>query len=453
MTMRIEASQSRDATSGQGEEVPLTIAMVMDTIGTQGNGTSNSALQYAAELEAQGHTVRMVGIGAPVYRARIHRIPLITWVASRQYMSFAQPSPELFDQAFKGADVVHIYLPFKFGREALVAARIRHIPVTAAFHLQPENITYSAGVRYVPGIPRFLYWLFKHWMYKHVTHVHVPTHLGAKLLKEHGYKNELHVISNGYRPIFFAKSATRAEREAAVLEENDDYSDLRKQLSVIEEGENPADVAVRLPQRFRILASGRLANEKDHLTLIKAVGLSKYNDQIDVLIAGTGPLRNRLRRHAKKTLANPISIDFHANAAMPDFLRSGDLFVHPSIADLESVSVIEAMATGLVPVIADSPLSAAGQFSLCEQSSFPVEDAQALAERIDWWIEHPKERAQWSRTYAEHTLEHYSIQASVRKFVAMEREAIAERADGPFPGLGLAGLRARFMRRLRGTSD
>jgi glycosyltransferase involved in cell wall biosynthesis len=138
---------------------------------------------------------------------------------------------------------------------------------------------------------------------------------------------------------------------------------------------------------------------------------------------------------------------------MPDFLRSGDLFVHPSIADLESVSVIEAMATGLVPVIADSPLSAAGQFSLCEQSSFPVEDAQALAERIDWWIEHPKERAQWSRTYAEHTLEHYSIQASVRKFVAMEREAIAERADGPFPGLGLAGLRARFMRRLRGTSD
>ncbi|MCI1983493.1 MAG: glycosyltransferase [Bifidobacteriaceae bacterium] len=408
------------------EETPLTIAMVMDTIGTQGNGTSNSALQYAAELEAQGHTVRIVGVGASEYRARIHHLPLVTWIASKQYMSFAQPSPELFDQAFKGVDVVHIYLPFKFGREALKAARFRHIPVTAAFHLQPENITYSAGVRYVPGIPRFLYWLFKHWLYKYVTHVHVPTHLGAQLLQDHGYRNTLHVISNGYRPIFVANKLTRAEREAAVLETNDDYSDVRKQLSVIEENENPTDVAVHLPRRFRILASGRLANEKDHLTLIKAVGLSKYNEQIDVLIAGTGPLRRRLKRHAKKLLANPISIDFHANAAMPAFLKSGDLFVHPSIADLESVSVIEAMATGLVPVIADSALSAAGQFALCDESSFPVEDAEALAERIDWWIEHPVERARWSRTYATHTLEHYSVTASVRKFVAMEREAIAE---------------------------
>lgn len=29
---------------------PLTIALVVDTVGNQGNGTSNSALQWAAEL-------------------------------------------------------------------------------------------------------------------------------------------------------------------------------------------------------------------------------------------------------------------------------------------------------------------------------------------------------------------------------------------------------------------
>lgn len=427
MELMTEETVPKEAVCPDGK--PLTIAMVMDTIGTQGNGTSNSALQYATELEARGHTVRIVGVGAPLYRARVHHIPFVTWIASKQYMSFAQPSPELFDQAFKGVDVVHIYLPFKFGREALKAARYRHIPVTAAFHLQPENITYSAGVRYVPGIPRFLYWLFKKWLYKRVTHIHVPTQLGARLLEEHGYHNIIHVISNGYRPIFAPSKQTRAEREVRALELNDDFRDLRKQLSVIGDDENPTDVAVHLPLRFRILASGRLANEKDQMTLLRAVSLSKYNDQIDVLIAGTGPLRHRLRRRAKKLLANPVSIDFHANAGMPAFLRSGDLFVHPSIADLESVSVIEAMATGLVPVIADSPLSAAGQFSLCEESSFPVGDAETLAQRIDWWIEHPVERAQWSRTYADHTFEHYSIHVSVRKFVQMEREAIADEGD------------------------
>ncbi len=60
---------------------------------------------------------------------------------------------------------------------------------------------------------------------------------------------------------------------------------------------------------------------------------------------------------------------------MPVLLRSGDLLVHPSIADLESVSVIEGMAAGLVPVIASSSLSAAGQFALLDESLFPVDDA------------------------------------------------------------------------------
>ena len=50
------------------------------------------------------------------------------------------------------------------------------IPVTAGFHLQPENVLYSAGpLRRIPGISSFLYWLFKHWLYKHIDHIHVPT--------------------------------------------------------------------------------------------------------------------------------------------------------------------------------------------------------------------------------------------------------------------------------------
>lgn len=55
----------------------LTIVLVMDTIGNKGNGTSNSALQYAHELERQGHHVRLVGIGAPEYPARVNKVP---WV-------------------------------------------------------------------------------------------------------------------------------------------------------------------------------------------------------------------------------------------------------------------------------------------------------------------------------------------------------------------------------------
>ena len=75
---------------------PLTIAMVVDTSGNRGNGTSNSALQWAQELERQGHHVRLVGIGAPEYPARVNHVPLVSWVAKKQLMQFAEPSDTLF---------------------------------------------------------------------------------------------------------------------------------------------------------------------------------------------------------------------------------------------------------------------------------------------------------------------------------------------------------------------
>nr|WP_278755482.1 glycosyltransferase [Bifidobacterium catenulatum] len=374
---------------------PLTIAMVVDTSGNRGNGTSNSALQWAEELERQGHTVRLVGVGAPEYPARVNHVPLVSWVAKKQQMQFAEPSDTLFRTAFQGVDVVHIYTPFRFGQHACKVAKQMGIAVTAGYHVQPENITYSAGpLKYIPGIDPFIYWLFNLWLYRKIDHVHVPTELGASLLRSHGYKAKLHVISNGYEARFTPKTQRDAGKSA--------------------------------PVPFRIVASGRLTNEKNHVALIQAVARCRHAQDIELTIAGTGPLKKKLQRLASRLLSRPASIGFHKNAEMPALLRSGDLLVHPSIADLESVSVIEGMAAGLVPVIASSPLSAAGQFALRDESLFPVDDVEALARRIDWWIDHPDELSKWGKVYAEHTKEYYSVEASVHKFIAMEREAISD---------------------------
>ncbi|MGG7135546.1 glycosyltransferase [Bifidobacterium catenulatum] len=374
---------------------PLTIAMVVDTSGNRGNGTSNSALQWAEELKRQGHTVRLVGVGAPEYPARVNHVPLVSWVAKKQQMQFAEPSDTLFRTAFQGVDVVHIYTPFRFGQHACKVAKQMGIAVTAGYHVQPENITYSAGpLKYIPGIDSFIYWLFNLWLYRKIDHVHVPTELGASLLRSHGYKAKLHVISNGYEARFTPKTQHDAGKSA--------------------------------PIPFHIVSSGRLTNEKNHVALIQAIARCRHAQDIKLTIAGTGPLKKKLQRLASRLLSRPASIGFHKNAEMPALLRSGDLLVHPSIADLESVSVIEGMAAGLVPVIASSPLSAAGQFALRDESLFPVDDVEALARRIDWWIDHPDELSKWSEIYAEHTKEYYSVEASVHKFIAMEREAISD---------------------------
>ena len=377
----------------------LTLALVLDSFGNRGNGTSNSAIQYAQGLEALGHRIRLVGVGSTEYPARVHRIPLVSRVAARQQMSFARADPELFRKAFTGVDLVHIYEPFAFGRAALEQARSMGIPVTAGFHIQPENITYSAGpLRWLPGVDAAVYRLFRFWLYDHVGHIHVPTQLTADLLRSHGYKARLHVISNGYQPRFNPGDRYEWQRSGRLIQ---------------------------------VVASGRLAREKDHLTLIRALALCRNKYRIRLTIAGTGPMERRLRAEAARQLAGmQVSIGFHQNATMPDLLRQADLLVHPSIADLESVSVLEGMACGAVPIIARSSLSAAGHFALTQHSLFPVGKAQALAAQIDWWIDHPDVFAVWSRRYAEHTKEHYSLDASVRAFAQMAVQAV----NGQEPG-------------------
>ncbi len=383
---------------------PLTITFVCEALGNRGNGTSNSAVQYATELEKLGNSVRLVGVGAPDFPLPERYIPLVTPISRRQQMRFAHVDDAVLRRAIAGADVVHCYLPFALEKRALRIAHESGIPVTAGFHLQPENILYSAGpLRFIPHASDAVYRMEYDYFFRHIQHVHVPTQLGAQLLREHGFTNHLHVISNGYEPRFCPAPPSSAS-----------------QFSERANGMRGSH------RRFRIIASGRLAGEKDQETLLRAVALSRHRDQIDVRIAGKGPLHAHLLRLASSIGLSHVNIAFIPHDHMPDFLRSGDLLVHCSIADLESISVIEAMACGLVPVIADSPLSAAGQFSLCSHSSFPVGNARVLAKRIDWWIEHPDQLAHWSTRYAQHTREHYSLQACVTAFEKMEREAIAD---------------------------
>lgn len=49
-----------------------------------------------------------------------------------------------------------------------------------------------------------------------------------------------------------------------------------------------------------------------------------------------------------------------------------------------------------------------------------------MAEQIDWWIDHPDVLAVWSKRYAEHTEEHYSLDTSVRAFAHMASQAVSD---------------------------
>ena len=82
----------------------------------------------------------------------------------------------------------------------------------------------------------------------------------------------------------------------------------------------------------------------------------------------------------------------------------------------------------MVPVIAVAPRSATSQFALDERSLFPGGDSDALAERIDWWIEHSEERHEMELRYAEHAKQ-YTLERSIELTEEMFRQAIEEQKE------------------------
>ena len=88
-------------------------------------------------------------------------------------------------------------------------------------------------------------------------------------------------------------------------------------------------------------------------------------------------------------------------------------------------SAIEAFATGLVPVIANSEVSATPQFALDGRSLFRAGSPKDLARAIDYWLDHPKEREYMGKIYAK-AAKKYSLSNSVRMFEDMLNEEMEE---------------------------
>lgn len=368
------------------------IAFVMDDLSVHSNGTSVTAERYAEALRRQGHDVRLVGFGAhgpEAFPAAEHFIPVVSNVSDADGFHFARPDDRIFEKAFEGADIIHLFLPFKLERYALEWAREHNVPVSAAFHLMPESITYGADIGAAPLICDGIYTIWRDRLYNDVRHIHTISPLMKRLLEQHGYKAHIHVISNGVPDSFVANS-------------NAAFND----------------------KLVHIVTVGRLAHEKNQKTIIEAIGRSRHAERIQLHVCGDGPLLGHLKKMGEKLPHAPIFAYLDAEALV-ELEQKCPLYVHASVVDSEAISVVEAFTCGCVPIIGEAPLSAPAEFALTDESLFPATDADALAARIDWWIEHADDLHYWRGRYIAEG-EKLRIDRCVEQFAAMEREAIAD---------------------------
>lgn len=381
----------------------MKILLVIDTYDTNNNGTSISAQRFAAVLREHGNEVRILTTGEPApdkFVLKEFKVPLFNDLIHSQGFQFAQVDLDIIREAVAWADIVHCMMPFALETATKLIADQMHKPSTAAFHIQPENMTSSIGLGKAEWLNDRFYYTFRFLLYQHFNHIHVPSQFMADELIKRGYKAKIHVISNGIDPDFIAAGQRK-------LSNSDGGHTSRSDDSLI-----------------TIVMVGRLSGEKRQDVIINAVPFSKYADRIQLVFAGKGPKYDEYVELGKQ-LKNPPQFVFLSKPELIDLLLHTDLYVHASDMESEAISCIEAFATGLVPVIANSEDSATPQFALDGRSLFAPGRPKDLARAIDWWLDHPDEKAKMEREYAE-AAKKYDIDTSVRLCEQMFREAIEE---------------------------
>lgn len=129
-----------------------------------------------------------------------------------------------------------------------------------------------------------------------------------------------------------------------------------------------------------ILAVGRLTEQKDYPTLLRALSLLPKHIQANLVILGEGPLRSELEQLASN-LDISARVNFLGFSDNPfSWMRAADLFVLSSAWEGLPTVLVEAMACGTPVVSTDCP---SGSSEILENGKWgrlvPVGDHDALA--------------------------------------------------------------------------
>ena len=232
----------------------MKILFVINNFYITGNGLSASARRTVEYLKKAGYEVRILsGPNAdnpqiqPDYLLKDYVFPIVNPIIVAQGYRFAQSNLPLMEEAARWADVIHLEEPFVIEDRMLHICQKLGKPVTATYHLHPENITNSLGpLRHWRGLNRIILRAWKRHTFDHCQYVQCPTENVLDRLRRYHINAKLELISNGIVP-------DKCIREA---EPPKDY-------------ENP-------DRPLRVVYIGRLSKEKDQSTLLEAMRYSKY---------------------------------------------------------------------------------------------------------------------------------------------------------------------------------
>ncbi|OGC86262.1 hypothetical protein A3D70_00275 [Candidatus Adlerbacteria bacterium RIFCSPHIGHO2_02_FULL_54_18] len=255
--------------------------------------------------------------GLPVVRLPSFHIPFSPTGQSR----FAIPNGSSFAflKSFK-PDVIHTQSPYGVGWEALRAARRFGVPLVGTNHTAVEDF-FPAGTR---GIMR----KYDAWYYNHCDFVTAPYAKLLERMREKGFTKPGRAVANPAELELFTP-ATPAER-----------------------AEHKRALGLTGPT---LLYVGRLGVEKRVDVLIRALALLQKEFRTITLIAtGHGAAEAGLKKLAVRlgVEKNMYFTGFLSREALSDVYKAADVFAFMSTSDSQSISLMQAYATGTPAVCA-----------------------------------------------------------------------------------------------------
>jgi glycosyltransferase involved in cell wall biosynthesis len=244
---------------------------------------------------------------------------------------------------------LHIQSHLMVGRFANIAARRRGLRVLATNHIMPENlIRYSLLPKFMHNWAMNILWADAGRILRRIDTVTTPTKRAADLLEKAAGVSGVLAISCGI-------DASRFANDSPV--------------------QNSSPVALFL---------GRLDDEKRVDVLLKAVAKLTAHPTLRVELVGDGGERERLKKLAGTLgIADRVSFLGHVkDEELPGIYERATVFVMPSIAELQSIATMEAMASGRPVIGADAMALPHLVHDGDNGYLFPPGDVDALADRL-----------------------------------------------------------------------
>jgi len=342
----------------------LRILIGCDTFAPDINGSASFTRQLAVGMTRRGHEVVITapapkGVKPGVYREEhggeefeVHRIYSWPW-PFHAWFRYSLPwrITANMDRVVGAVrpDVIHFQSHIVFGRGLAKVARRRGIRLVGTNHTMPENIVQH--VRILPGfIVRQVVraqWTSARKVFGAAQAITTPTRSAADYFERETGLTGVHAISNGLRlSNYRADLGPRAER--------------------------------------RIVYLGRVDEEKNIADLVRAVALLDPASYDGVDILGEGDQRAHLQQLATELgLADRVRLPGRVSYdELRETLTNGTVFAMPSTAELQSITTMEAMASGL-PIVAADAMALPHLVTDGENGYLhPPHDVVALADRL-----------------------------------------------------------------------